>query len=287
MAGDDVSLVLDVEGFLESLTLEQYWPAFSSAGYAELSTLSDVTEADLQALEIKAGHIKKLLKNLEKLQSKMLHSPGPAHLVQMTPDLDNQSLVSPKGTAQRIPVPLVLSATTEEEIVTGANDAPTPPSASFRSRRQSADAELEAIAHESETETLDLLRTPASQSSVGSAQAGPPEIEPLVLKHSNTSSIDGSTGRSSLRAASFNEEEENLDGVSSPTHSQSLLSRADATQVEGRERIVSKRSCFTARSSYSTLPEVRAYSTNKTSVNLRHAWFPGSRRRPGSAAPRC
>merc|ERR1711865_1347939 len=105
-------------------------------------------------------------------------------------------------------------------------------------------------------ETLDLLRTPASQSSVGSAQAGPPEIEPLVLKHSNTSSIDGSTGRSSLRAASFNEEEENLDGVSSPTHSQSLLSRADATQAEGRERIESKRSRFTARSSYSQLPEV-------------------------------
>ena len=82
VAGDDVSLVLDVEGFLESLTLEQYWPAFSSAGYAELSTLRDVTEADLQVLEIKAGHIKKLLKNLEKLQSKMLHSPGPAHLAE-------------------------------------------------------------------------------------------------------------------------------------------------------------------------------------------------------------
>ena len=40
---EDVSVVVDVEGLLESLSMEEYWPAFQSAGWTDLARVRTMT----------------------------------------------------------------------------------------------------------------------------------------------------------------------------------------------------------------------------------------------------
>ena len=75
---DDVTMVMDVEGWLQSLQLAEYWPAFETAGYDDLDTVMDMTEEDvLNDVKVeKGGHVKKLVKNIEKLKQNSKRQPS-------------------------------------------------------------------------------------------------------------------------------------------------------------------------------------------------------------------
>jgi hypothetical protein len=71
-------MVVDVEGWLQSLQLAEYWPAFETAGYDDLDTVMDMTEEDLNDVGIKVGkggHVK-LVKNIEKLKQNFTRQPS-------------------------------------------------------------------------------------------------------------------------------------------------------------------------------------------------------------------
>lgn len=239
--GEDVSLVMDVEGFLQSMELEQYWPAFSAAGYTELPSLRGVTEAELRRLQppIKAGHIKKVVKNVLRLQDKMAtQSPGSSMVVQMTPDV----------------APLSLDT-----------DGRTPDG--LRCRRKSADAELNSI----DDDDLDQfhLNSPAAVTSPTNGALGVisnfvPSLALAPGETSATSRVSGGT--------SFDEKAEIIDVVASPRANEAPGASPrgsfdlggdkalEDSDVEGggsaRGRVPSERTRFTARSSYSVLPEM-------------------------------
>jgi hypothetical protein len=69
--GDDVTMVVSVQGWLESIGLQEYWSKFESAGYDDLDTVSDMSEAELGTdLGVdKVGHVKKLAKEIKKLKT--------------------------------------------------------------------------------------------------------------------------------------------------------------------------------------------------------------------------
>jgi len=67
----DVTMVVDVESWLQSLQLAEYWPVFEAAGYDDLETVMDMSEADIQNdLKIeKVGHVRKLVKKVAELKA--------------------------------------------------------------------------------------------------------------------------------------------------------------------------------------------------------------------------
>ena len=69
---DDVTIVLNVQAWLESIGMaEEYWPKFEAAGYDDLEIMADLKEDELkQDIGVeKVGHVRKLIKAIQKLKS--------------------------------------------------------------------------------------------------------------------------------------------------------------------------------------------------------------------------
>jgi hypothetical protein len=59
--------MITVEGWLKTLNLEQYWPAFEQHGFDILESVSDLSKAVLYTMGItKTGHRLRLLKKNKK-----------------------------------------------------------------------------------------------------------------------------------------------------------------------------------------------------------------------------
>lgn len=72
--GEDVTIVVDVESFLESIQLEEYWPAFQAAGWTDMDRLHSMAAEDFEQMAVvKAGHIKKLMRHIVRF-----HAPPPS-----------------------------------------------------------------------------------------------------------------------------------------------------------------------------------------------------------------
>ena len=69
---DDVTMVVSVQSWLEGLAMaDEYWPKFEAAGYDDLDIVADMKEDELKndVGVVKVGHLKKLLKEVQKLKS--------------------------------------------------------------------------------------------------------------------------------------------------------------------------------------------------------------------------
>lgn len=74
--GEDVTIVVDVESFLESIQLEEYWPAFQAAGWTDMDRLHSMAAEDFEQMAVvKAGHIKKLMRHIVRFHAPPLLSP--------------------------------------------------------------------------------------------------------------------------------------------------------------------------------------------------------------------
>jgi hypothetical protein len=94
---DDVTMAVDVESWLVSLGLGEYWTLFENAGYDDLDTVQDMTEEDLvnDVNIVKKGHVKKLLTNIQKLKANSKRSMSSVSIDQVASPMSTSSPVSP------------------------------------------------------------------------------------------------------------------------------------------------------------------------------------------------
>ena len=94
---DDAAMVVDVESWLTSLHLGEYWTLFESAGYDDLDTVADMTEEDLvnDVNIVKKGHVKKLLTNIQKLKANSKRSTSSVSIDPVGTPISSSSPVSP------------------------------------------------------------------------------------------------------------------------------------------------------------------------------------------------
>ena len=94
---DDVTMVIDVESWLESLELGEYWPLFEAAGYDDLDTVQDMTEEDLvnDVKIVKKGHVKKLVSNIQKLKLNAKRTGSAVSIDQVGSPMSTSSPISP------------------------------------------------------------------------------------------------------------------------------------------------------------------------------------------------
>jgi hypothetical protein len=102
-AMDDDDLVIDVESWLQSLELGEYWTLFENAGYDDLDTVQDMTEEDLvnDVKIVKKGHVKKLLTNIQKLKANAKRSMSTVSIDQVGSLMSTSSPISPAGQPAR------------------------------------------------------------------------------------------------------------------------------------------------------------------------------------------
>ena len=114
-------IITDTKEFLSLLRMNEYWPAFEQAGYTKLIGLGALQELELRGVGItKAGHIKKLLKNIGRLERdpdassfRLAYSPRVSPIASAA-NMDGAAIT-----------PIILSAVAEED----AGDTVDPPSA--------------------------------------------------------------------------------------------------------------------------------------------------------------
>ena len=162
---DDVAMVVDVESWLASLHLGEYWTLFESAGYDDLDTVADMTEEDLvnDVNIVKKGHVKKLLTNIQKLKANSKRSTSSVSIDQVGTPISSTSPDSPTTQPVRYRKASVeaeiealednsgslrLTASVPEEDEEDEDEVPSTepaPKVAQRARKGSVEQEIEAL----------------------------------------------------------------------------------------------------------------------------------------------